>query len=90
MRYQGRGRLVTVSFYAVEGDHPWAAGVSLRRIRAGRAGSGGGKVDEKWLPVERSAALLLLKHLGEEVSAVWLDGSHTASIQGGNDERECL
>jgi hypothetical protein len=86
MRYQGRGRLVTVSFYAIEGDHPWAAGVSLRRTRAGRAGSGGGKVDEKWLPVTRKDALALLSHLGEEVSATWYYGDNSAIVIGGSHE----
>lgn len=79
LKYDGQGSLVTVSFYMREADHPWDAGVTIRRTRAGKQGSGS-KVDEKWLPVRREDALALLSHMGEKVNAVWSHGDSTAVI----------
>lgn len=79
LRYDGQGTLVTVSFYMKEVDHPWDAGVTIRRIRAGKHGTGA-TVDEKWLPVERADAVALVKHMGEKVNALWAAGDRTAVI----------
>lgn len=79
LKYDGQGTLVTVSFYLKEEDHPWDAGVTIRRTRAGKQGTGS-KVDERWLPVERADAVALVKHMGEKVNALWASGDRTAVI----------
>ena len=82
IKFDGQGTLVTVSFYMKEADHPWDAGVTIRRTRAGGPGTGS-KVDERWLPVERVDAVALMKHMGERVNAVWATGERTATIVAG-------
>jgi hypothetical protein len=79
IKYDGQGQLITVSFYLKELDHPYDAGVTIRRVRAGKRGCGS-RVDEKWLPVDRSDALVLLKHLGSVVNAVWAEGDRFAVV----------
>jgi len=79
VKYDGQGTLVTVSFYMREEDHPWDAGVTIRRTRAGKPGVGS-KVDEKWLPVRRSDAIDLLPLMGQNVNAVWSHGEATAVV----------
>jgi len=50
IRFDGQGQLITVSFYMKEADHPYDAGVTIRKTKAGRPGSGS-KVEERWLPM---------------------------------------
>lgn len=79
LKFDGQGTLITVSFYMKEADHPYDAGVTIRRTRAGKPGTGS-RVEEKWLPVDRSDAVALMKHLGATVNAVWGVGERTAVV----------
>lgn len=79
LKFDGQGTLITVSFYMKEADHPYDAGVTIRRTRAGKPGTGS-RVEEKWLPVDRSDAVALMKHLGAKVNAVWGVGERTAVV----------
>ena len=79
LKFDGQGTLITVSFYMKEADHPYDAGVTIRRAKAGSRGSGS-RVEERWLPVERADAVALLKHLGATVNAVWAMGDRTAVV----------
>jgi hypothetical protein len=62
-----------------EADHPYDAGVTIRKTKAGRPGSGS-KVEERWLPIERTDAVHLLKHIGCTVNAVWAVGDRVAVV----------
>jgi hypothetical protein len=79
IRFDGQGQLITVSFYMKEADHPYDAGVTIRKTKAGRPGSGS-KVEERWLPIERTDAVHLLKHIGCTVNAVWAVGDRVAVV----------
>lgn len=78
-KFDGHGTLVTVSFYMTEADHPWNAGVTIRRRKAAKAG-GTPSCEERWLPVGRHDALHLLGFLGSEVNAMWTTDDHHAAV----------
>jgi hypothetical protein len=79
IKFDGQGTLITVSFYLQEEDHPFNAGVTIRRTKAGRRGSGS-RVEERWLPVDRGDAMTLLKYLGSTVTAVWATDERNATV----------
>ncbi|NDG64498.1 MAG: hypothetical protein EBY29_13700 [Planctomycetes bacterium] len=87
IKYRGGGKLITVSFYALEGDYPYGAGVTICRLLAGATGKGS-HTAEKWLPVYRADALALVKHLGETVSCTWINGDRTAVVTPGDQFRD--
>ena len=87
IKYRGGGKLITVSFYALEGDYPYGAGVTIRRLLAGAPGKGSSSA-EKWLPVYREDAFALIKHLGETVSCTWIDGDRVAVVTPGDQFRD--
>jgi hypothetical protein len=87
IKYRGGGKLITVSFYALEGDYPYGAGVTICRLLAGATGKGS-HTAEKWLPVYRVDALALVKHLGETVSCTWINGDRTAVVTPGDQFRD--